>query len=57
MALFLASGEARIRQLVGDALETDLPCFEDESSYVNGQNIAVDGGLSSSHPVVPGHWL
>ncbi|KIJ67644.1 hypothetical protein HYDPIDRAFT_149447 [Hydnomerulius pinastri MD-312] len=27
-----------------------------ESSYVNGQNIAVDGGLSSSHPVIPGHW-
>jgi NAD(P)-dependent dehydrogenase (short-subunit alcohol dehydrogenase family) len=24
----------------------------DESSYVNGQAIAVDGGLSSSHPVV-----
>jgi len=28
----------------------------DSSSYVNGQNIAVDGGLSSSHPVVPGRW-
>ncbi len=27
----------------------------DESSYVNGQAIAVDGGLSSSHPVVLGH--
>jgi len=26
----------------------------DDSSYVNGQNIAIDGGLSSSHPVVPG---
>lgn len=24
------------------------------SSYVNGQHIAVDGGLSSSHPTVPG---
>ncbi|KAF9481512.1 NAD(P)-binding protein [Pholiota conissans] len=28
----------------------------DDSSYVNAQNIAVDGGLSSSHPVVPGRW-
>ena len=27
----------------------------DDASYVNGQAIAVDGGLSSSHPVVPGH--
>jgi NAD(P)-dependent dehydrogenase (short-subunit alcohol dehydrogenase family) len=26
----------------------------DESSYVNGQAFAVDGGLSSSHPFVPG---
>jgi len=26
----------------------------DESSYVNGQAIPVDGGLSSSHPFVPG---
>jgi NAD(P)-dependent dehydrogenase (short-subunit alcohol dehydrogenase family) len=26
----------------------------DDASYVNGQSIAVDGGLSSSHPVVPG---
>lgn len=27
----------------------------DEASYVNGQAIAVDGGLSSTHPFVPGH--
>ncbi len=26
----------------------------DAASYINGQAIAVDGGLSSSHPVVPG---
>ena len=26
----------------------------DASSYLNGQAIAVDGGLSSSHPVAPG---
>ncbi|KAG1448185.1 hypothetical protein G6F55_010761 [Rhizopus delemar] len=26
----------------------------DEASYVNGQAIAVDGGLSASHPIVPG---
>ncbi|KAF8893976.1 hypothetical protein BD779DRAFT_1669486 [Infundibulicybe gibba] len=29
----------------------------DDSSYVNAQNIAVDGGLSSSHPVIPGRWV
>ncbi|KZT52275.1 NAD(P)-binding protein [Calocera cornea HHB12733] len=28
----------------------------DDASYVNGQNIAVDGALSSSHPVIPGRW-
>jgi NAD(P)-dependent dehydrogenase (short-subunit alcohol dehydrogenase family) len=26
----------------------------DDASYVNGQAWAADGGLSSSHPVVPG---
>ncbi|KAF8622694.1 hypothetical protein AX15_006792 [Amanita polypyramis BW_CC] len=29
----------------------------DDSSYINGQNIAVDGGLSASLPVVPGRWV
>jgi len=28
----------------------------DDSSYVNGQNFAVDGGLTSSMPVVPGKF-
>ncbi|KAI0728106.1 NAD(P)-binding protein [Fomitopsis betulina] len=28
----------------------------DDASYVNGQNIAIDGGLTSSMPVVPGRW-
>lgn len=28
-----------------------------EASYINGQAIAVDGGLSSSHPTVPGRFV
>jgi len=28
-----------------------------EASYVNGQHLAVDGGLSSSHPTVPGKFV
>ncbi|KAI9472350.1 MAG: hypothetical protein EXX96DRAFT_352997 [Benjaminiella poitrasii] len=28
----------------------------DEASYMNGQAIAIDGGLSASHPVVPGKF-
>ncbi|KAJ8655302.1 hypothetical protein O0I10_008991 [Lichtheimia ornata] len=28
----------------------------EEASYVNGQAIAVDGGLSASHPIVPGKF-
>lgn len=34
--------------------EVALFLASDAASYVNGQAIAVDGGLSSSHPVVPG---
>jgi NAD(P)-dependent dehydrogenase (short-subunit alcohol dehydrogenase family) len=32
--------------------QTALFLASDAASYVNGQAIAVDGGLSSSHPVV-----
>jgi len=29
----------------------------DASSYVNGQDMAIDGGLSSSHPTAPGRFF
>jgi NAD(P)-dependent dehydrogenase (short-subunit alcohol dehydrogenase family) len=31
--------------------------LSDDASYVNGQALPVDGGLSSSHPVVPGKFV
>jgi NAD(P)-dependent dehydrogenase (short-subunit alcohol dehydrogenase family) len=34
--------------------EVALFLASDAASYINGQAIAVDGGLSSSHPTVPG---
>ena len=39
----------------GEAAAVALFLASDDASYVNGQAIAVDGGLSSSHPVVLGH--
>jgi NAD(P)-dependent dehydrogenase (short-subunit alcohol dehydrogenase family) len=50
VALFLASGARSLFEA-----EEVLIKFEvDDSSYVNGQIFAVDGGLSASLPVVPG---
>jgi NAD(P)-dependent dehydrogenase (short-subunit alcohol dehydrogenase family) len=54
--------EAKLGQLnplkraahAAEVAEVALFLAGDAASYVNGQAIAVDGGLSSSHPVVPG---
>lgn len=52
-ALFLASGKIiQVFLLWLFAKRNNL----DDSSFVNGQNIAVDGGLTASHPVAPGRW-
>jgi hypothetical protein len=53
IALFLASGNIQESFPTPTAQLVYRP-FPDDSSYVNGQNWAVDGGLSGSHPVVPG---
>ena len=40
-----------------EAAAVALFLASDAASYVNGQAIAVDGGLSSSHPTVPGKFV
>ncbi len=40
-----------------EAAAVALFLASDEASYVNGQALAVDGGLSSSHPTVPGKFI
>jgi len=40
-----------------EAAAAALFLLSDDASYVNGQALAVDGGLSSSHPTVPGKFV
>jgi len=57
-----AGNEGRIGQLnplrrggqPREIAEAAVFLASDESSYINGQALPVDGGLSSSHPFVPG---
>lgn len=51
VAAFLASGKN-----FRSTLNVFNMTFGDDASYINGQNIAVDGGLTASLPVIPGRW-
>jgi NAD(P)-dependent dehydrogenase (short-subunit alcohol dehydrogenase family) len=48
-----------LRRYAGPEEQAAVAVFlaSDEAGYVNGQAIAVDGGLSSSHPTVPGRFV
>lgn len=48
-----------LRRYAGPEEQAAVAVFlaSDEASYVNGQAIAVDGGLSSSHPTMPGRFV
>jgi NAD(P)-dependent dehydrogenase (short-subunit alcohol dehydrogenase family) len=45
-----------LKRAAGPEEQASVALFlaSDASAYINGQHIAVDGGLSSSHPTVPG---
>jgi NAD(P)-dependent dehydrogenase (short-subunit alcohol dehydrogenase family) len=52
VAAFLASGKSS----GSNTLDVSDNGSADDASYINGQNISVDGGLTASLPVIPGRW-